>query len=50
MPDFTATIGYLARDDLYLSEKPYDVVFDTNNIPGVKRTNHRYAHEEVQGQ
>lgn len=51
MPNFTASIGYLARDELYAAEKPYDVVFDTSSIPGeVQKTNHRYIHEKVQGQ
>jgi len=49
MPNFTTTIGYLSRNELYATEKPYDVVFDTSDISDVKRTNHTYSHRKVQG-
>jgi hypothetical protein len=49
MPDFTTTIGYLARDELFATEKPYDVVFDTSDISDAKTTNHSYSHEKVHG-
>jgi len=48
MPNFTTTIGYLSRNELYATEKPYDVVFDTSDISDVKRTNHTYSHRKVQ--
>lgn len=41
-----AYIWYLARLELYKTEKPYMITFDTSNFDGAK-TNHKYSEHET---
>jgi len=43
---FTATVWYLERLDLYKDEKPYMITFDPTGFGGQK-TNHKYSQHEV---
>lgn len=41
--DVLTTLFYLARDEIYDTEKPYRVSFNVDEIPGARGTNHVFA-------
>jgi len=43
----TALMPYLARDPLYLEEKPYGADFPVDHFPGARLANHLFEYRDV---